>query len=230
MKDCLGVSLGSHDGVCTVRVPLEDTVQFFKLFLQSDADGLTINMNGIIPNKIIGYYDNFDEVYIVHENIEKKFSIDEEKNQNYSLIKGASFNLSPSVALGTLLRVYIKVHGNKELLGDCSVGLRDANLNETDYIMTQSSIPLHEETQIDRSIKFEVGHAFIILLIMMVVSGIWLLVRRKAQQSFEDERGVGKPKDVIANGESGKDVEIATDVKHGDYVVFPEEVENDGVL
>lgn len=186
MKDCIGVALGSQNGICTVKVPLEEATHDFKLFIQPGLNGKSVDINGFIPNKIMESYYKFEEIFIVHEKTEKKFFIDKRSLSGYGLIKQNSFNLHPDIALGTLIRVYIIAFGDKFLLGDCAVGLRDPKFNETKYIRDHTPNKLHEDAVIFRKQLF----FFLLTVSIMVLIGVLisLLVKRYKKvklQSFE---------------------------------------------
>lgn len=186
MRNCLGVNLGSREGICIMKVTLEESIHDFKLFLTPGADGKSVKISGFIPNQIMDHYYKFEEIFIVHEKNEKKFFVNKKTLENYGLIEESVFNLYPDIALGTVLRVYVQAFGDKLLLGDCSIGLRDPSFNETKYLIEHSTLQLKEKATAIRSQIF----LFLLACVLLVLIGLLIAFlakryRKVKMQSFE---------------------------------------------
>jgi len=146
MKNCIGVGLGTQGGICAVKVTFEEKVHDFKLFVDPSTDGKSIIISGLVPNAVMDHYYNFGEIIIVNEKTEKKFFINKKAMSGYGTVDESFFKLYPDIALGNTLRIYIPAFGERFLLGDCSIGLRNPGYNETQIILDTIAIQTHEKT------------------------------------------------------------------------------------
>ena len=186
MKNCLGVSLGSHDGICIVKVTLEETIHDFKLLIRAGADGKSITISGVVPDEVMDHYYKFEEIFILNERTEKKFSVKKLANTPYGLIEEASFNLYPNIALGNLLKVYIQAFGDRFALGDCSIVLKDASFDEKQFVIDHYSSQQHEKAKLLRQKIFFFLVICVIIIILTIIAGVLIKRYRKVkQETFE---------------------------------------------
>jgi hypothetical protein len=90
----------------------EDDVIAAKLIIKPTKEG-SLQIYGYIPSSINERYTHFDSVYISNEKTEKKFKIRNNYLPGYSYIEPGILPLSSTIALGNVLRVYLRNYGDR---------------------------------------------------------------------------------------------------------------------
>jgi len=186
MKGCLGLPLTSPKASCQVKLLFEEAYKNFKLIIEPNYEKKILKISGYIPSSFLQHYGNQDEIYIVNERVEKKFTLSRNVIHGYLYIKPDDFELQPKIALGNMLRVYGRSAGLPLLFGDCFIVNEDPEFNDVGYL---NNIYAQEQRNKKQTVFGELF--FVLKFLVVTIAVVVLLVfccnhyRKIKRESFE---------------------------------------------
>ena len=107
-------------------------------------------------------------IQVVNERSQKDFVVTRQTETPYGFIKEDTFDLNPNFALGNILKVFAQTSRGQLSLGDCSIVLRDPNLNETQYVIDHYVYPSEKGNNLKVIIVCSVLAVLAIIVIALI--------------------------------------------------------------